>query len=126
MLFFYIAGWIAFAHACLMPYLTCCKRRSRLNLARIRQGKQLWPIVSAHRGGSFERTENTLYAFKNAISLGVNLLECDVHLSKDGVVVVAHDADLQRLCKVDRNIAELNFSELPPMQRSIPLHFSEN
>ena len=83
---------------------TCLKRKRKLNLDSVigeKRKNKIWPILSAHRGGSFERTENTLSAFKHAINLGINLLECDVHLTKDGIVVVAHDADLVRLCGVD-------------------------
>ena len=50
----------------------------------------------AHRGGSRLRPENTLAAFDHAASLGVDGFECDVHLSRDGVPVVIHDATLER------------------------------
>src|SRR6187402_2293497 len=50
----------------------------------------------AHRGGSKLRPENTLVAFDHAASLGVDGFECDVHLSRDGVPVVIHDATLER------------------------------
>src|SRR5579875_315585 len=45
----------------------------------------------AHRGGSGLRVENTLAAFGNAIDLGADGAELDVHLSRDGQVVVHHD-----------------------------------
>ncbi|HEX7323932.1 MAG TPA: glycerophosphodiester phosphodiesterase family protein [Rhodanobacteraceae bacterium] len=45
----------------------------------------------AHRGGSGLRVENTLAAFANAIALGAAGAELDVHLSRDGQVVVHHD-----------------------------------
>ena len=48
----------------------------------------------AHRGGSGLRVENTLAAFANAIDLGVEGAELDVHLSRDGRVVVHHDDGL--------------------------------
>lgn len=48
----------------------------------------------AHRGGSGLRVENTLAAFENAIELGVAGAELDVHLSRDGQVVVHHDDNL--------------------------------
>jgi len=54
-----------------------------------------------------------------------NLLECDVHLTRDGVVIVSHDADLSRLCGVNEQIADTKYDELPPMMRSVPLHFSD-
>jgi glycerophosphoryl diester phosphodiesterase len=52
--------------------------------------------VIAHRGGSKLRPENTIPAFDHAASLGVAGFECDVHLSRDGEVVVIHDATLER------------------------------
>lgn len=54
------------------------------------------PLVYAHRGGAALRPENTLAAFDHGLSLGADGLEFDVHLSRDGVVVVHHDADLDR------------------------------
>jgi glycerophosphoryl diester phosphodiesterase len=53
-------------------------------------------VAIAHRGGSRLRPENTLAAFDHAMTLGVDGLECDVHLSVDGEVVVIHDPTLDR------------------------------
>jgi glycerophosphoryl diester phosphodiesterase len=53
-------------------------------------------VAIAHRGGSKLRPENTLAAFDHAASLGVDGFECDVHLSREGVPVVIHDATLDR------------------------------
>ena|SRR5688572_19414004 len=53
-------------------------------------------VAIAHRGGSALRPENTLLAFDHAVSLGVDGLECDVQLSRDGEVVVIHDPTVQR------------------------------
>jgi len=50
----------------------------------------------AHRGGSKLRPENTIAAFDHALALGVDGLECDVHLSSDGEPVVIHDPTLDR------------------------------
>jgi glycerophosphoryl diester phosphodiesterase len=50
----------------------------------------------AHRGGSKLRPENTLAAFTHAASLGVDAIECDVHLTRDDEVVVIHDFTLDR------------------------------
>jgi glycerophosphoryl diester phosphodiesterase len=54
------------------------------------------PLFAAHRGGSLLWPENSLLAFRGAIGLGADYLEFDVHLSKDGEVVVIHDATLER------------------------------
>lgn len=53
-------------------------------------------VAIAHRGGAKLRPENTVAAFDHAVTLGVDGLECDVHLSRDGVPVVIHDATLDR------------------------------
>lgn len=54
------------------------------------------PLLFAHRGGSGLAPENTIAAFDRAAALGVDGLELDVRLSRDGVVVVHHDRDLAR------------------------------
>src|SRR5262245_54893095 len=54
------------------------------------------PLVFAHRGGSALAPENTIAAFDNGLALGADGLELDVHLSRDGVVVVHHDRTLER------------------------------
>ena len=54
------------------------------------------PLAFAHRGGAALRPENTLLAFDHGMALGADGLELDVHLSRDGVVVVHHDATLDR------------------------------
>lgn len=54
------------------------------------------PIAFAHRGGAGLFPENTLAAFDGAVGLGVRWIETDVHLTRDGVIVVHHDATLER------------------------------
>ena len=57
--------------------------------------KRLLPFdIEAHRGGRALRPENTLPAFANALSMGVDSLELDMAVTKDGVVVVSHDRGL--------------------------------
>ncbi len=53
------------------------------------------PLNIAHRGGAGLRPENTLAAFANALDLGVDGFELDVHVAKDGTVVVFHDDALK-------------------------------
>jgi len=55
------------------------------------------PNIVAHRGGAALYSENTLAAFQNAIRLGADEVECDVHLLKDGTVCVFHDFNLEQL-----------------------------
>src|SRR3972149_10581261 len=69
-------------------------------------------LLAAHRGGAQIGPENSLLAFRNAIALGADFLEFDVHRSKDGEVVVIHDPALERTTTgagavSDRTLAEL-------------------
>lgn len=54
------------------------------------------PLVLAHRGGADLAPENTMAAFQNAVDLGVDILELDVHTTADGTVVVIHDESVDR------------------------------
>jgi glycerophosphoryl diester phosphodiesterase len=55
------------------------------------------PRVIAHRGLSLEHPENTLGAFRAAVASGADIIETDVHVTRDGAVVIAHDPDLTRV-----------------------------
>ncbi|MCX7838790.1 MAG: glycerophosphodiester phosphodiesterase family protein [Anaerolineae bacterium] len=70
------------------------------------------PLVVAHRGGAALAPENTLGAFVNALQLGVDMVECDVHLSKDGHVIVMHDTDVARTTDGRGYIADLTLAEI--------------
>ncbi|KAF4304528.1 Glycerophosphoryl diester phosphodiesterase [Botryosphaeria dothidea] len=54
------------------------------------------PQAIAHRGYKAKFPENTMAAFSGAIDVGAHAIETDVHLSKDGVVVLSHDPSLER------------------------------
>ena len=53
-------------------------------------------IILGHRGASGHAPENTLEAFKLAMDMGAEGFELDVHLSKDGELVVIHDETVDR------------------------------
>lgn len=69
-------------------------------------------LVFAHRGGAALRPENTLPAFDHALQLGVDGLELDVQLSKDGELVVIHDSAVDRTTDGTGSVASLTWSEL--------------
>jgi glycerophosphoryl diester phosphodiesterase len=70
------------------------------------------PRVIAHRGASGEYPENTLIAFRAAAEAGAPYFELDVHMTRDGVVVISHDPDLKRTCGLDAAIRDLTLAEL--------------
>ncbi|HEY5657818.1 MAG TPA: glycerophosphodiester phosphodiesterase family protein, partial [Myxococcota bacterium] len=62
-----------------------------------RAGRDRPPLVIAHRGASAARPENTLSAFALALEQGADMIELDLHRTRDGALVVAHDESLERL-----------------------------
>jgi glycerophosphoryl diester phosphodiesterase len=70
------------------------------------------PLFAAHRGGAALWPENSLLAFGNALALGVDYLELDVHLSRDGEVMVIHDATLERTTTGSGPVRERTAAEL--------------
>lgn len=77
------------------------------------------PLVVAHRGASGLAPENTLPAFRLAIAQGAPAVECDVHLSADGVPVVIHDATLDRTTNGTGKVAELPHEQLRKLDAGI-------
>lgn len=65
----------------------------------------------AHRGASAERPENTLPAFERAVEVGANALETDVHVTRDGVLIIAHDPTATRMTAVPRAWADMDLAE---------------
>jgi glycerophosphoryl diester phosphodiesterase len=70
------------------------------------------PLFAAHRGGALLWAENSLLAFRNALALGADFLELDVHLTRDGEVVVIHDATLERTTTGAGPVRERTLAEL--------------
>jgi glycerophosphoryl diester phosphodiesterase len=70
------------------------------------------PRVLAHRGLAIEAPENTLLAFEKAVGIGCHYIETDVHVSLDGVAVVAHDPSLARVAERDVPVRALTIAEL--------------
>ncbi len=70
------------------------------------------PLIYAHRGSSFDHPENTRAAFQAAINEGAHGFECDLRLSKDGHIVVWHDANMLRIAGNKSAIAHTEFAEL--------------
>jgi glycerophosphoryl diester phosphodiesterase len=71
------------------------------------------PVLAiAHRGASAYAPENTLAALRAAVELRCDLAEVDVQRTRDGVLVLAHDADLARTTGRHRAVGDLTYREL--------------
>ncbi|WP_297788593.1 glycerophosphodiester phosphodiesterase [uncultured Anaerococcus sp.] len=66
----------------------------------------------AHRGFKGSYPENTMLAFRKAVEVGADGVEFDVHLTKDGHLVIIHDENLIRTCGVDVLVKDLSLAEL--------------
>ena len=71
-----------------------------------------YPIWIAHRGAGKLAPENTLAAFQLGAQYGYRMFECDAKLSRDGVVFLMHDAELERTTNGVGNAGSLDWSDL--------------
>lgn len=69
-------------------------------------------LVYAHRGASGYAPENTMAAFKMAVELGSDGIECDVQMTKDGQLVICHDETLERTTDGKGFLKDLSYAEL--------------
>jgi glycerophosphoryl diester phosphodiesterase len=70
------------------------------------------PRVIAHRGASADYPENTLPAFAAARAVGAPYFELDIHMTRDGHIVVAHDDNLERVGAAHGMIREMTLAQL--------------
>jgi glycerophosphoryl diester phosphodiesterase len=68
--------------------------------------------IAAHRGASHDAPENTLAAFRLGFAQDADALECDVHLTRDGVLAVLHDPRTLRTAGEDLEVAGQEFARL--------------
>jgi len=86
------------------------------------------PQVVAHRGASDDAAEHTLAAYRRAITSGADAVECDVRLTRDGVLVCVHDRRVDRTSDGRgvvstlelADLAELDFSSWHPSRVEAP------
>ena len=65
-------------------------------------GKDNLPMVAAHRGGTNNNPENTLLAFRKAVNeIGIDIIESDLYLTKDGYLVYNHDSYIDETCDIN-------------------------
>jgi glycerophosphoryl diester phosphodiesterase len=77
------------------------------------------PLNFAHRGASYEAPANTLAAFLLAVELGADGIELDVHLSRDGEVVVVHDFTLEATTDGEGPVRNKTLAELKELDAGI-------
>ena len=81
------------------------------------------PIVIGHRGAAGVRPENTLLSFETALAQGAQILESDIHLSRDGVPILLHDPSLERTTNGRGDASQSSWNELSRLDAGI--HFED-
>ena len=76
------------------------------------------PMIAAHRGGGDNNPENTMLAFRRAVSdYRVDIIESDLWLTKDGYLVYNHDGYIDRTCNVNGDISQADAKALPKSEK---------
>ncbi len=81
-------------------------------MAAAEQSRPADPAIVAHRGAMSERPQNTMAAFQRALELGADVVEIDVRTSRDGRLVIRHDATVDRNTDGTGRVSDLTFREL--------------
>lgn len=76
--------------------------------------------IYAHRGNQAQAVENSLTAFQNAVTAGVDGIECDLHLTADGALVVIHDEQLDRTTDSQGEISDLSLAQIQAARLRFP------
>ncbi|WHX24626.1 glycerophosphodiester phosphodiesterase [Virgibacillus halodenitrificans] len=72
-----------------------------------------WDVeIASHRGDLKHAPENSMSSIRSAIRKGVDAVEVDVAMTKDGVIVLSHDLDLKRVAGVSDKISNLTYEEI--------------
>lgn len=87
-------------------------RENSLSMFTVRQKKGKLPWVVGHRGAMGHAPENTMTSFSKALSLGADMFEFDVRLTKDGQPIIVHDANLDRTSNRSLNVADLTLADI--------------
>lgn len=69
-------------------------------------------LVIAHQGGDGIAPGNTMFAFQNAVDMGVDVLEMDLHITKDNVLVLIHDETIDRTTDGTGEVESMTLDEI--------------
>lgn len=79
-------------------------------------------LIAGHRGNPSAFPENTLDSFKNAVECGADMLETDIHLTKDNVLVLMHDDDVKRTTDGEGLVREKTYEEIKKLNAGTADH----
>lgn len=77
-------------------------------------------LVAAHRGGHLVAPENSIAAIEDAIAIGVDIVEIDVRLTRDGVPILMHDASVDRTTTGTGKVKDLSYADILKLRLRSP------
>ncbi|KAF5875180.1 putative glycerophosphoryl diester phosphodiesterase protein [Botrytis fragariae] len=89
---------------------------STFTLAKPDRRGRTFPQAIAHRGYKAANPENTMGAFRGAVEIGAHAIETDLHITKDGVLVISHDPSLKRCFGKDAKIIDCDWSYISTLR----------
>lgn len=81
------------------------------------------PLVIAHQGGELLAPSNTMAAFRQAADMGVDVIETDIHITKDGHLVAIHDPTVDRTTDGTGAVADMTLKEIQALDAGY--HFQD-
>lgn len=81
------------------------------------------PLVIAHQGGELLAPSNTMAAFTNAANMGVDVIETDLHITKDGYLVAIHDPTVDRTTNGHGKVADMTLEDIQKLDAGY--HFKD-
>ncbi|MCS6822503.1 MAG: glycerophosphodiester phosphodiesterase family protein [Microscillaceae bacterium] len=112
--FFVMIGWLlGLCHGVnAQQYIQIKKPKDLKKFIRY-QPKDYFPLISAHRGGIAEGfPENCIPTFENTLKTTYAIIECDIQMSKDSVLVMMHDKELDRTTDMVGKVRNFTVAEL--------------
>jgi glycerophosphoryl diester phosphodiesterase len=96
-------------------FLFACATKTNAQAAALPESKHKF-IVIAHRGDHVEAPENTIAAYENGIKHEVDYVEIDLRTTKDSVLVIMHDATVDRMTNGKGKISDLTYAEIKQLK----------
>ena len=101
-----IFGAIVLAIALFFVIINAIPPRKNVENNPFVAGEGKLPLIAAHRGGKINNPENTMLAFREAVlTIGVDIIESDLYITKDGYLVYNHDSYIDETCNINGDIS---------------------
>lgn len=83
-------------------------------------------LLIAHRCGPAQYPEQTVASARQALKLGADMVEMDVRITSDGIPVISHDENVERIFGPDRLVSEMTFAEFMQLRHRVDCSYSSH